>query len=329
MEKFVSGRIARGLAFAVVAAALAGGAVAQDRWPSRPLRLISTSVAGGNIDVMCRIIAEKLSLRLGQPVVVDNRPGAATVLGTAEAAKAPPDGYTFLVTYEGSQAINQSLYAKIPYDSIRDFQPVATLAVTPFFLIAGPRTPARSLNELIAIARAKPDTINYASSGSGSINHLLAEMLKTEAGIEMTHVPYKAIAAAMTDVMGGQVDVAFASVPSVIQLVRAGRLRALAVSSARRNASAPDVPTIAESGYPAFDVNPWWGILAPAGTPRDIVDKVNADVAAVLKDPEVLSTFAKQGAEAFVTTPKQFEEMLEGNVRKWAKVVKSSGARVD
>jgi len=315
-------------AFAAALLAFAPPALAQ-AWPAKPVHFVVPQAPGGATDIFARAIGQKLGEKWGQPVVVENRAGAAGVVGTDAVAKSAPDGYSFLVTYEGSQAINQSLYAKIPYDSIRDFQPVATLAVTPFFLIAGPRTPARSLNELIAIARAKPDAINYASSGSGSINHLLAEMLKTEAGIEMTHVPYKAIAAAMTDVMGGQVDVAFASVPSVIQLVRAGRLRALAVSSARRNASAPDVPTIAESGYPAFDVNPWWGILAPAGTPRDIVDKVNADVAAVLKDPEVLSTFAKQGAEAFVTTPKQFEEMLEGNVRKWAKVVKSSGARVD
>jgi tripartite-type tricarboxylate transporter receptor subunit TctC len=257
------------------AVAFAPAALAQ-AWPAKPVRFVVPQAPGGATDIFARTMAQKLGEKWGQPVVVENRAGAAGVIGTDAVAKSAADGYTFLVTYEGSQAINQSLYAKIPYDSIKDFQPVATLATTAFFLIAGPATDAADLPALVAAARAKPGSINYASSGSGSINHLLAEMLKTEAGVEMTHVPYKAIAAATADVMGGQVHVAFASVPSVIQLVRGGKLRALAVSSAGRNAIAPEVPTIAEAGYPGFDVNPWWGILAPAGTPRDVVDKVTS-----------------------------------------------------
>ena len=321
-------RFAASLAAALACLALAPAAQAQS-WPTKTVKFLVPQAPGGATDIFARTLAQKLGERWGQSVVVENRAGAAGVIGTDAVAKSAPDGYTFLVTYEGSQAINQSLYAKIPYDSIRDFQPVATLASTPFFLIAGPKTAARDLKELLALARANPTAVTYASSGSGSINHLLAEMLKTESGVEMTHIPYKAIAAATTDVMGGQVDVAFASVPSVIQLVRAGKLRALAVSSGSRIAIAPEVPTIAESGYPAFDVNPWWGILAPAGTPREIVDKVNADVADMLRDPEVVAIFAKRGAEPLVTRPEPFQKMLEGNVSKWAKVVKSSGARVD
>jgi len=244
-------------------------------------------------------------------------------------AKSPPDGLTLLVTYEGSQAVNQSLYAKLPFDSVKDFQPVATLAVTPFFLVVGPKTAARDLKEFIAAARAKPGAMTYASSGNGSINHLLAEMLKTDAGVNIVHVPYKGIAPALTDVIGGQVEAAFASVPSVIQHMRSGRLRAIGVSSAKRNSAAPDVPAIAEAGFPGFDVNPWWGILAPAGLPRPILDKVNADVGEVLKTADVQAHFREQGAEALITSPEVFLKMLEDDVRKWAKVVKASGARMD
>jgi tripartite-type tricarboxylate transporter receptor subunit TctC len=298
-------------------------------YPSKAVRIIVPQTPGGATDVFARLIAQKLSATWGQPVVVENRAGAAGVVGTDVVAKAAPDGYTLLVTYAGSQAVNQSLYRNIPFDSVKDFQPVATLAVTPFFLVAGPKVQARDLQGLVAAAKARPGAITYGSSGNGSINHLLAEMLKTEAGIDMLHVPYKGIAAAIADVMGGQVDVAFTSVPSVVSHVRSGKLRALAVSSAKRNATAPEVPSIAEAGFPGFDVNPWWGILAPAGTPRAVVDRINGDVAQFLKTDEAQAFFAKQGAEILMTSPEAFLRMLESDVQKWAKVVKSSGARID
>jgi tripartite-type tricarboxylate transporter receptor subunit TctC len=298
-------------------------------YPAKTVRIIVPQTPGGATDVFARLIAQKLSATWGQPVVVENRAGAAGVVGTDVVAKAAPDGYTLLVTYAGSQAVNQSLYRNIPFDSVKDFQPVATLAVTPFFLVAGPRVQARDLQGLVAAAKAKPGAITYGSSGNGSINHLLAEMLRTEAGIDMLHVPYKGIAAAIADVMGGQVDVAFTSVPSVVSHVRSGKLRALAVSSAKRNATAPEVPSIAEAGFPGFDVNPWWGILAPAGTPRAVVDRINGDVAQFLKTDEAQAFFAKQGAEILMTSPEAFLRMLESDVQKWAKVVKSSGARID
>jgi tripartite-type tricarboxylate transporter receptor subunit TctC len=298
-------------------------------FPSKTVVFIVPQAPGGATDVFARIMGQKLGARWGQQVVVENRAGAGGVPGTDAVAKAAPDGYTLLVTYEGSQAVNQSLYAKLPFDSVRDFQPVATLAVTPFFLVVGPKSEARDLKDFVAGARAKPGSIFYASSGNGSINHLLGEMLKSEAGINMVHVPYKGIAAAMADVMGGQVEAAFASVPSVLQNVHSGKLRALAVSSAKRNSAAPEVPSIAESGYPGFDVNPWWGMLAPAGTPQTIVDKINTDVAEVLKSAEVQALFKKQGAETLLTSPGAFSRMLEADVRKWAKVVKASGAHLD
>jgi tripartite-type tricarboxylate transporter receptor subunit TctC len=298
-------------------------------YPSKPVKFIVPQAAGGATDVFARYVGQKLSAKWAQPVVVENRAGAAGVVGTDAVAKSPADGYTLLVTYAGSQAVNQSLYAKLPFDSVKDFQTVATIARTPFLLVVGAGSTLRSFQELVERAKSKPGLVTYATSGNGSINHLLSESLKVEAGIDMVHVPYKAIAAAMTDVIGGQVDNAFAAFPSAIQLVRGGKLRALAVSSSKRNPSAPDVPTIAELGYPSFDVAPWWGLLAPAGTPRAIVEKVNADVAEVLRSPEAQAFFRDQGSEALVMSPDEFERVLREDIVKWAKVVKSSGARID
>lgn len=298
-------------------------------YPAKSVRVVVPQAPGGATDVFARYVGQKLSAKWGQPVVVENRAGAAGVVGTEVVAKAPPDGYTLLVTYAGSQAVNQSLYKNLPFDSAKDFQTVATLAATPFLLVVGPKMPAHDLKAFIALAKSKPGAITYGSSGSGSINHLLGEMLKTEAGIDLLHVPYKGIAAAIGDVMGGQVDAAFTSVPSVISSVKAGKLRAIAVSSAKRNAAVPEVPSIAESGLPGFDVDPWWGILAPAAIPRAIVDKINADVREALMTEESKAFFAKQGSEILLTTPEQFHQMLESDVQKWARVVKSSGARVD
>ena len=313
---------------AILPAALAMHVCAQD-YPARTVRMIVPQTPGGATDVFTRAVGQRLAERWARSVIIENRGGAAGTLGTEIAAKAPADGYTLLATYAGSQAINQSLYPKLSFDSIRDFQTVATFAVTPFLLIVNNNVPARTLQELIALAKRKPDLLTYASSGNGSVNHLLGEMLKLEAGIRMLHIPYKGIAPAITDVMAGQVDAAFTSVPSVVQHVAAGRVRALAVSSARRIAIAPDVPTIDESGLRGFDVNPWWGILAPAGIDMRIVRKINADVADILKTKEMQEFFKAQGAEALITTPEELHKMLVSDSAKWAKVVKASGARID
>jgi tripartite-type tricarboxylate transporter receptor subunit TctC len=299
------------------------------QFPAKLVKFVVPQTPGGATDVFARKIGQILSERWGQPVVIENRAGAGGVVGTDVVAKSPPDGYTLLVTYAGSQAINASLYPKIPFDTIKDFQTVATLAVTPFILIVHPKLPARDLEEFIALARAKPGALTYASSGNGSVNHLLGEMLKADTGISILHVPYRGVAPAITDVMGGQVDAAFSSVPSVLQMVRGGNVRAIAVSSARRIAIAPEIPTMAESGLPGFDVNPWWGILAPAGTDVAIVRKINRDVASILRTQEMIDFLATQGAEPLISSPEEFLGILQADVVKWAKVVKDAGVTIN
>ncbi len=303
-------------------------AQAQD-YPSRLVRIVVPQTAGGGTDTFARAIGQKLSERWGQSVVIENKAGAGGVVGTDFVAKSVPDGYTLLVTYEGSQAINQSLYEKLPFDSLKDFYPIATIAVTPFLLIVGPRVEAKTLGEFIAFAKANPDKMTYGSAGNGSVNHLLGEMLKTEADIKLVHVPYKGAPAAIGDVMGGHIDAAFASMPSVISSVQSGVVRALAVSSAKRVAIAPDVPSIAEAGLADFDVNPWWGILAPAGLDPAIAKKIATDVAEILKTPDMIEVLAKQGATPLISSSDAFRDLLARDIEKWRKVVKASGATVN
>src|SRR3954469_17407467 len=317
------------IAATFVAASAAPSAHAQD-YPSRLVHLVVPQAAGGATDTFARALGQKLAERWGQPVVIENRAGAGGVVGTDFVAKAAPDGYTLLVTYEGSQAINQSLYEKLPFDSLKDFVPIATIAATPFILIVGPRAEARTLKEFIAFARANPDRLSYGSAGNGSVNHLLGEMLKTEADIRLVHVPYKGASSAIADVIGGHIDAAFASVPSVISSVQSNVVRALAVSSAGRIAVAPEIPTIAEAaGFAKFDVNPWWGILAPAGLSPAIARKLSADIAEILKMPEMQQILAKQGAMPLITSSDAFRDLLAQDIEKWRKVVKASGATIN
>jgi tripartite-type tricarboxylate transporter receptor subunit TctC len=308
---------------------LAAAPTMAEPFPAKLVKIVVPQAPGGATDVFARKIGQTLSERWGQPVVIENRAGAGGVVGTDVVAKSAPDGYTLLVTYAGSQAINPSLYPKLPFDTIKDFQTVATIAVTPFILIVNPKLPANTLAEFIALAKARPGTLTYASSGNGSVNHLLGEMLKTETGISILHVPYRGVAPAITDVMGGQVDSAFSSVPSVMQMIRGGNVRALAISSARRVAVAPEIPTMAESGIPGFDVNPWWGILAPAGIDMAIVRKINSDVAEVLRTKEMIDFLATQGGEPLITSPEEFLAILQADVLKWGKVVKDAGVTIN
>jgi tripartite-type tricarboxylate transporter receptor subunit TctC len=322
-------RLLAGLVSAFILSSVLVTPAAAQPYPSRIVKLIVPQTPGGATDVFARKIGQLLGEKWGQPVVIENRAGAGGVVGTDVVAKSAPDGYMLLVTYAGSQAINPSLYPKIPFDSVKDFQTIATLASTPFVLIVHPKLPAKDLAEYVALARARPDALTYASSGNGSVNHLLGEMLKTEAGIKMLHVPYRGVAPAITDVIGGQVDSAFSSVPSVLQMVQTDKVRALAISSAKRVAAAPEIPTIAESGFPGFDVNPWWGILAPAGIDVTIVRKINEDVANILRTKEMIDFLAAQGAEPLITSPEAFLKILEADVVKWAKVVKSAGVTLN
>jgi tripartite-type tricarboxylate transporter receptor subunit TctC len=323
IRRFLAGATALGGAMAL------GRAAAADTFPSKAVRIVVPQTPGGATDVLARAIGQKLGERWGHAVVIDNRGGAGGTIGTDLVAKSPPDGYTLLMSYAGTQAINPSLYPHLPFDSVKDFEMVATVAVVPFLLVVNPNFPAKDLKELIAAAKAKPDQVTYASSGNGSVNHLLGEMLKTEAGIKMVHVPYKGIAPAITDVIGGRIDAAFTSVPSVIQHVKSGGVRALAVTSAQRSGALPDVPTIAEAALPGFDVNPWWGLLAPAGTPQAVVAQLNKEVGEAVQTPEVQEIYRKQGATSLLMSPPEFKKVLESDIAKWAKVVADSGAKLD
>jgi tripartite-type tricarboxylate transporter receptor subunit TctC len=314
--------------FAAALAAWPSYLLAED-FPTKLVRIIVPQTAGGATDTFARSIGQKLSERWKQPVVIENRAGAGGVIGTEAVAKAAPDGYTLLVTYEGSQAINPSLYENLPFDSVKDFVPIATIAVTPFLLVVGPQIKAKTFQEFLALARADPGKLNYGSAGNGSVNHLLGEMLQVEAGIRITHVPYKGAPQAISDVIGGHVDSAFASAPSVIASVQQGLVRALAVSSGERVAISPETPTIRESGVKDFDVNPWWGIFGPAGLSQSIVTKINSDVAEILKTPDFQEVLAKQGGTSLTSSPEEFGNLLRKDIAKWAKTVKAAGVKMN
>ncbi|HVO90653.1 MAG TPA: tripartite tricarboxylate transporter substrate binding protein [Casimicrobiaceae bacterium] len=304
-------------------------ALAQTNYPTKPIRLVVPFPAAGTTDILARAAAQRLSEAFGQQVVVDNRPGAGGNIGTELVAKAAPDGYTLLMGTVGTHAINQSLYSKLPFDPVKDFQPVILVAGVPNVLEVNPALPVNSVQDLIAYAKANPGKLNFASSGNGTSIHLSGELFKTMTGVTMTHVPYKGSAPALTDLVGGQVQLMFDNLPSSLAFIKAGKLRAIAVTSTARASALPDVPTIAESGVPGFDASSWFGILAPAGTPHDVVVKINAEVAKWLATPEAKEKLASQGAIAFGGSPEDFAKHIATESAKWAKVVKESGAKVD
>ena len=310
------------------AATICGQALAQ-AYPNKPVRLIVPQPPGGASDAFARMLAQKLSDRWGQSVLVDNRAGAGGNIGTDAAAKSAPDGYTLVLQYEGSYAINVWLFKKLPFDSVRDFVPIASVATVPFLLAVPASSPARNIAEFMAMVRDTPRGITYASAGNGTVNHLIGEMFNMHTKLKVIHVPYRGAGPAMTDLLGKQVDAAYTSMPSAVQHIKAGTLRALAVTSARRSEALPDVPTMAESGLTGFNVDPWFGILGPAGVPADIVAKVNADVNALLGTREMKDALAAQGATPLITTPAQFAELARRDIGKWESVVKASGATID
>jgi len=298
-------------------------------YPAKPIRLVVPFPPAGTTDILARAVAQKLSETWGQQVVVDNHPGAGGNIGSDIVAKASPDGYTLLMGTVGTHAINPSLYAKMPYDHVKDFVPVILVAGVPNVLVVNPSLPVKSVQELIAYGKANPGKLNYASSGNGTSIHLSGELFKTMTGVEMTHVPYKGSSPALTDLMGGQVQLMFDNLPSSLSFIKAGKLRALAVTSAERSAALPDVPTLAESGLPGFEASSWFGVLAPAGTPKPIVDKINGAVVAWLATPEAKEKLSSQGAIAAGGPPDAFAKHIAVETAKWAKVVKASGAHVD
>jgi tripartite-type tricarboxylate transporter receptor subunit TctC len=307
----------------------AQSAPAADNYPARPIHFIMPYPVGGTIDMSGRLVAQALGERLGQQVVVDNRTGAGGTMGTEMAAKSPPDGYTMVMGGTGTLAISPGLGRPLGYDASTDFAPVSLLATTPYVLVAHPSVPASSVRELIAFAKAQPGKLNYASGGSGSAPHLIGEMFRTRAGINVVHIPYKGSSPAKIDLVAGRVQLFFTGIPPVASEIRAGTLRALGVTSARRTPSLPDVPTIAESGLPGFDVSPWFGILAPAKTPQAVVTRLNTEIVSTLKEPKLRERLSREGVDVVGNTPREFSAFIRSERAKWAKAVKESGAKVE
>ena len=316
------------LVCAIVLAFSVTGAGAQ-AYPSKAVRLIVPFPPGAGVDIVTRAVSSRLGEALGQQLIVDNRAGAGGIVGTEIAAKAPPDGHTLFMATAGILTVIPHLNSKAPYSVERDFMPVSLVASVPSLLVVHPSMPVKTVKDLIALARAKPGAINYASTGNGTLPHLAAEFFKAQARIDMVHVPYKGSAPAVTDLLGGQVQVFFGNVLSVIGQVRERRLRALAVTSLKRQAVASDVPTMAESGFPGFEAGTWFGLLVPAGTPRDIVARLHADIARVTRLPEVQKQLEGQGATTIGSTPEQFAAYIQSESAKWAKVLRVSGVRAD
>ncbi|CAG2151308.1 hypothetical protein LMG31506_04383 [Cupriavidus yeoncheonensis] len=297
-------------------------------FPHKPIRLVVPYPPGGPTDIVARVVGQKLSEKLGQPLVVENRPGAGGNIGAEAVAKAAPDGYTLLVATT-AHAINMTLFSKPGYDTRRDFAPVSMLTRGPLVLVTAPATPAGNVAELIALARARPGQVTFASSGNGQSTHLAAELFNSMAGVHMTHVPYKGSAPALTDVMGGQATVMFDTMLSAMPFVRDGKLKALAITGATRSPAAPDTSTIAQSGLPGYEASAWNALLAPAGTPPAVLGTLNGALKAVLQDPDVRARFATQGFAAEWTDPPATVRFIGQEIDKWSRVVKTSGATVD
>ena len=308
---------------------LLGGSTAwAQNYPSKPIRFILPFPPGGGTDTLARIVGQKLGENLGQTMVLDNRPGAGANIGAEIGAHAVPDGYT-LTMANIAHAINMTLYAKPGYDLVKDFAPITLLASTPNILVVHPSVAAKSVQELIALAKARPGQLNYASSGSGSSAHLAAELFKSLAGVNLTHVPYKGGGPAVTSLVGGETVVGFATAPSVLQQIKSGRLRGLGVTTLKRTAAAPDLPTIAESGVANYDANTWYGALAPAKTATPVITRLHAEFIKVMQSPDILDRISALGYEPATTTPQEFGAYIKTEVSKWGKVVKATGIRAD
>ena len=314
------------LMLALLATAI--GAQAQT-FPNKPIRLICPFPPGGAVDIASRAAAHTLSQLLGQPVTVDNRPGAGGNIGAEITAKSAPDGYTLLMTTSGIMAINPALYSKIPFDPIKDFAPISMLVSLNNVLVLHPSVPAKSVQEVVAMAKAQPGKLTYASSGNGTSIHLSGELFKTMAGVDMLHIPYKGSAPAVTDLLAGQVNMMFDNIPSSLPHIKAGKLRALAVTGAKRSPQLPELPTIAEAGIAGYDSYVWFGVVAPAGTPPEIIARLNAALVKTAATPEFRDRLTGQGYEVLSSTPEQMATNIRGEIAKWSKIVKDSGAKVD
>jgi tripartite-type tricarboxylate transporter receptor subunit TctC len=305
----------------------AASALAQAQsYPSRPIRFIVPNAAGGTTDLVARTVAQRVSESIGQQLIVDNRPGSGGIIGTETVAKSTPDGYTLLMATIGNIAISPHLYAKLGYDAVRDFSPITQLASAAYMLIAHPSLPARSVKDLVAAAKSSPGQLNYASAGSGTGSHLAAELFKSVAQVNIVHVPYKGGTPGLLDVIAGNVQIMFNGIPSSMPHLKAGRIKAYAVTTSARSPAAPELPTIAESGYPGAEATSWTGVLAPAGTPTSIIERLHAEFAKVLQQPDVQARLSADGAVPVGSTPREFSQYIKTELAKWGKVVKASGA---
>jgi tripartite-type tricarboxylate transporter receptor subunit TctC len=318
----------RRLVIALAAACVALPALAQDKYPSKPVTIVVPQAPGGANDTIARIVAQKLTEQTGQQFIVDNKPGAGGNLGTAVAAKAKNDGYTLVLTVNSAHVINPSLYKSVGFDPVKDFEPITPVATAGYVLVANNSFAPKNVGELIAAAKAAPGKITIASAGNGTLNHLIGEMLGKAAGIDMLHVPYKGASAAVTDLVGGQVQVSVQSLPSSIAFIKGGKLKVLGTVNEKRVAALPDVPTIGET-IKGFGSTPWYGLLAPAGTPKAIVAQLQAEVSRALDDAAVKEKLAAVGCEPFKSTPEQFAALIRDDLPRWAKIVKDSGATID
>ena len=297
-------------------------------WPTKPIRMVVPFPAGGGTDMITREVTNKIT-GSGYTFIVDNKPGAGGNLGVDAAAKAPADGYTLVMGQTSNLAINPTLYAKLPYDPVKDLTPVSLVATSPLVIVTSSNSPLRTLADVVKEAKARPGAINFASSGNGTVAHLAAESFQKAAGIKLTHIPYKGAAQGSTDVISGQVQLYVSSIPTLIGHIKSGKMRAIAVTSAQRVDDLPDVPTIAESGYKGFEAVTWFGILGPANMPKDVVAKLNADINKALKAPELAKMLGAQGADVAGSTPEQFAKLIRDDISRWGAIVKESGAKID
>ncbi len=322
-------RIPRRHAIAALLALAVAGPVAAQNYPDKPIRLIVGFAPGGFTDVLARVIGQKLTERLGQSVIVENKPGAAGTLGADLVAKARPDGYTLLLGHSNSNSVAPALYPRLPYDVVKDFTPIIRVATTPLLLTVNPNVAARDVKSFVALARSNPGGLRFASSGGGSAQHLAAARFQLATGTQMTHIPYKGSGQAIVDLLSGQVELNFESPPNVMSHARAGKLRLLAITSDKRSPLLPDVPTLAEAGVPNAEMLQWFAVLGPAKMPADITRKLNTEIAAILKMPDVVEKIASQGGEIIGGTPEEFAAFLPGDSAAWGRLVREANVRVD
>ena len=307
---------------------LAAGMAHAQQYPTRPIRIISPYPAGGGNDTLLRIMGDRLGEQLGQRIIVDNRPGANTIVGTEILVKAPPDGYTFILV-PNSFATNPSFYPKLPYDTMKDVTPVGQIAQSPQMIVAHPSVPVRTLKELLALAKAKPGDLSYGTSGNGSTGHLAGTLLSMMTGIQLTHVAYKGTAPAVNELVGGHIPLMVSSMIATLPHVRAGKLKIIALTTAKRSQAIPEVPTIAESGVPGYDATLWYGILAPPRTPDAVIKRMNAELGTTLKSPDIVEKLSTQAVEPHHTSPEQFAALIRTELAKWSKVIRASGVKAD